>query len=593
MHENEEAALKSFLKMKDPGYALLIDAPWGAGKTHFVRTVCKAEFEPKHFRYASLNGVSNEAAFRRALLKDSLVSSVAKKGAAVLNTISKHLKVGDLGSIAGDIVEENLISNLPDTLIFDDLERSSINPQVLLGLLNDFVEHKGKRVILLAHSDAHEKKKSFLKRKEKLVGRTLKISANFDAAFPCFVSSIDAGQGKTYFLKHQKTVKEVFEMAGHQNLRLLRNVMRDCALVLDRLDKDLFEAKEPMSRFVRTYLALGMAYAKGDISDEDMKQRGDWKAAVSEYSKEGLGSLHKLYNKHKGADVIALDGAVLTVPIGELLFVKGWADDHALNSSLRLTGQFEKKEENPLWKRAVVWPFLGWSDLETLVSEANTYLFETPSVEAGPYLHVADSFLRIENEGGLDVPREKLIERILNRIQFLGKSNGVPPAKLGTNLGWSKRGAQFSFGGYACDATDEFLKIMNAMETVQVEAFHHHIDEFAAKLLRSYQTDLEGFQNEISPQNSEFNVYRLPIFHELDCEEFTTATLQHLESGKSRELGQIFDQIAERHLQNGDWENEKVWFCELRDNLEEKTLSHSKLARAQFNNFCAFHLNFK
>ena len=73
-------ALKSYLGMKNPGYAILIDAPWGSGKTHFIRKVCSVDAAPEDVRYVSLNGVSNESAFRRALLKESFKPSLAEKG---------------------------------------------------------------------------------------------------------------------------------------------------------------------------------------------------------------------------------------------------------------------------------------------------------------------------------------------------------------------------------------------------------------------------------------------------------------------------------------------------------------------------------
>lgn len=593
MHENEEKALSSYLEMKCPGYALLVEAPWGAGKTHFVKTVCSAEVGPEFFRYVSLNGVSNEAAFRRALLKESFETSLAEKGAFLGNLLSRKLKLGDLGSMARDIVEERLITKLPDIVIFDDVERSSIDPQVLMGLLNDFVEHKGKRVVLLAHSEAHEKKKKFLKRKEKLVGRTLKITANFDAAFPEFVSKMDEGQGKTYFEEQQEMTNTVFEQAGHQNLRLLRNSIRDCALVLDRVDEDLFDAKEPMSRFVRTYIALAMALAKGEIVDADLKHRANYKVTDSEGIEEELKRLNGLFNRHEGADIWAHGGSVLSVALSDLLFVKGLADDVALNLSLRSTGQFEPQEENPLWKRTVFWAGLGWDDLEALVSDARSYLFETTSVDAGPYLQVADSMLSIAKYGGLEIPVAKLKKQILERIQFLGKTKGVPPAKLGINLGWDVRGRHFSFGGYSCDANDDFVEVMKAMQDVQIDAFQQSINDFATSLLSIYETDLGKFQNDISHRNGETSAYRVPIFDNLNMKQFAKATLRHLKDGKRNELGAIFEKLAERHLQNEDWKKEETWFNNLRQTLKKEASSHSKIARAQLNNFLEFYWKFK
>lgn len=73
MDQNTAAisALHEYVKIEKPRYAFMIEAPWGAGKTHLV----KREFNDKLLngkaRYITLNGVSDRRAFRRALLADT------------------------------------------------------------------------------------------------------------------------------------------------------------------------------------------------------------------------------------------------------------------------------------------------------------------------------------------------------------------------------------------------------------------------------------------------------------------------------------------------------------------------------------------
>ena len=202
-NKEAEGALRSYLQMKAPGYALLVDAPWGAGKTHFVRRVCQVDSRQKEVRYVSLNGVSDEAAFRRALLQNILNETASNIATALGDLLSEKLKLGTLGSLGRDIFEERLISNLPDTLVFDDIERSSLSRQILFGLINDFVEHQNKRVILIAHTEVDGQNDEFLKRKEKIVGRTIRIVADFDAAFPRFLEAIGSGRAKAFLITHE------------------------------------------------------------------------------------------------------------------------------------------------------------------------------------------------------------------------------------------------------------------------------------------------------------------------------------------------------------------------------------------------------
>lgn len=361
-------ALLSYLDMSNPKYAILVDAPWGCGKTHFIRKVCEVDKNQDSVRYVSLNGVATESEFRRALVKDSFKPELVSKAQYMLNVFSQKIKLGDLGDLARDVIEEHLISKLPETLIFDDIERAPIDSQVLFGLLNEFVEHQEKRIILIVHSDERKGKQEFLKRKEKLVGRTLAIEADFESSFPSFVELMNQGRGKEYFLDHADVVKTVFEEAGHQNLRLLRNAVRDCALVLDRVAEERFDAKEPTSRFVRTYLALSMALSKGEITLEDIAQRDSVDWMISGQDDQAKSPLKNLHERHSGADIFAHSGSVLPKSLAELLFEKGHAEDSELNSMLEATGQFEAQDEFPLWKRVIHFLEFDLNELETLGS---------------------------------------------------------------------------------------------------------------------------------------------------------------------------------------------------------------------------------
>ena len=349
-------ALETYGKITNPEYAIMVDSPWGSGKTHFIKTIWSEKCKLKNIRYVSLNGVSNEAEFRRALIKDSFKAYHAGKIEIFVNTLSRKIKVGDLGSFARDALEEFFISKLPETLIFDDIERSDINPIIPLGLINDFVEYKEKRVILIVNSKKQQQKEEFLNRKEKLVGRTLKIKADFDAAFSQFIDKLGKKNGGSCLENHKKDIKMVFEQAGHQNLRLLRNALRDCSLVLEQIEDELFSVKGAMTRFIRTYIALAMALMKSEISSDDLDQRDNYKITQYDGIEDDLQGLKNLFKRHKEADIFAYDGAVMSKALCKLLFVDGYAETNILNAQLKLSGRFKLKEENPLWGRVVEWP---------------------------------------------------------------------------------------------------------------------------------------------------------------------------------------------------------------------------------------------
>ncbi|MEX5565121.1 hypothetical protein SM764_17005 [Pseudophaeobacter sp. 1A16562] len=567
INDAAKGAIGAYLAMSKPGYALLIDAPWGAGKTHFVREVCDVDTNHQKVRYASLNGVSDAVAFRRALLKESLDVETANRLSGMANAFARVFKMGDLGSLTRDYLEERMISELPETLIFDDLERATLPPAEVLGLINDFVEHQQKRVILLVHSGEHPEQEPFLQRREKLVGRTIRVLPDFDAAFPKFLEHVPEGRGKAYLTDHQAIVKEVFDQADHGNLRLLRNSVRDCAHLLDAVENERFSAQEAMSRFVRTYLSISMALARSEISSDQLPHRGSGVVVGSGEGNEEFQNLRLLCERHKGADIFAHSGSAFPMSLDEPLFVNGYIDPGQLEAILQATRQFDPQEENPLWKVAVHWGDMGWDEIGALIEQINKYVFEMTSIEPGPYLHLADTALRLQEYGALAEDRIALTNRILQRIEELHSQGHIPPAKFGTQLGWGLRGKHFSFGGYACDANDEFYKIIDVMKTAQIEGYEASLPEITSRLLQAFEENISQVYLSFSYVNDEDTFYGVPILHLLDVKRFAEISMNHLKTGNAQELCQFFRKLSDRHGSDSKWDDERKWALQVRQEM--------------------------
>lgn len=597
INQAAKGALAAYLSMEKPGYAILIDAPWGSGKTHFIREACGISTDARdEVGYVSLNGVTDDISFRRALLKDRLQSEVLDKGTVLANAVSKITGFGDLGSLARDVIEDRLLKALPETLVFDDIERAAIPPEQLSGLINEFIEHQKKRVVLLVHSEAHENKDQFLKRKEKLVGRTITVAPEVNAALPAFLAQMPTGKGRAYLEEHCDLVTEVFLQAGHGNLRLLRNALRGCALVLDDVEDHFFEARHAMSRFVRTYLALSMAYARNDVTAMDIENRGNWNLAISGSTEDAKEHpLNKLQELHasSGAEIHAHSGSVMQVDLGKALIVDGFACAEFLNTSLALTNQFEPHDENPLWKRIFFWVDLSWKEIDDLIAEAEKYLFDTNSIDAGPYLHVADGILRVQKFGGLRIERSVLVERVLKRIEDLKASDGVPAADRGVRFGWGLRGRQFSYGGFASDANDDFWRIIEGMRAAQIEVFERNLPALRTDLLTEFANDLFEFHRRFTYNQNNNNWYGVPILHELNATTFAEASMLHLETGRAKELGSVFERLAERHQPSANWEVERDWAAILRSEMERIATEKGTTAEAHLRVFFAYNWKFR
>ena len=172
-----------YLALKKPGYALMLDAPWGSGKTHFIGKV--TDYEANETRlYVSLFNVHTTEEFEWALVRalKPWTEQTEKWG----RRISEFVRGVTVAGCSVDLTKVNMteiaLDSLPDTLVFDDVERCGIKPKQLWGLINGFVEHEGKRVILVCNSVKGEKKKQLAAIREKLVGQVVTIEPDIEAA---------------------------------------------------------------------------------------------------------------------------------------------------------------------------------------------------------------------------------------------------------------------------------------------------------------------------------------------------------------------------------------------------------------------------
>jgi len=133
-----------------PRYALLLSGSWGVGKTHLINELRESELKGKKFFYVSLYGVTNKDQFDAAVVASIIPfmdSKIFKKataiGGAALGLFGRSLSLKP-----GKIVE-----TVKDGIyLFDDLERSGLEIQHLLGMINPFVEHDVNNLRILQQS---------------------------------------------------------------------------------------------------------------------------------------------------------------------------------------------------------------------------------------------------------------------------------------------------------------------------------------------------------------------------------------------------------------------------------------------------------
>lgn len=198
--------LNKYIENPKMQYAILIDGDWGSGKTYFIKT--KFVKNNKNIIYIPLNGIKDREDIDKKIyykiLENNMPEKITKsKGFSALkktsgaifvisNEIIKNVFKIDISGVknlnASEII--SLFKNISDyVIVFDDLERCEMPISETLGYINDYVEHKNVKCVIVANEQEINK---------------INYDNNYELkVMSCLNDNIDYGekQGKDIFTK--------------------------------------------------------------------------------------------------------------------------------------------------------------------------------------------------------------------------------------------------------------------------------------------------------------------------------------------------------------------------------------------------------
>lgn len=285
--QHQAEAITRYLIDMESAQAVLINGEWGVGKSYFVREILTRSLENNGLNvvFYSLYGVDSLDSIREDIaymLLQSRIGEFTIKGRkipsflvekipAIIKISARHLDVNDDISDINDSFESDLSKTV---LVFDDLERASIDINVVLGFINSYLENTNAKIVIIANeneigtsklstdlpqkylvaSNPHiqfeeeqtpknkqqnnEKNvvfthKQIIERthalfssdiqyatvKEKLIGLTVKINLRFEEVYDDLVNAYSSEISHEILTKMKPSVIEMFEMLGCHNLR--------------------------------------------------------------------------------------------------------------------------------------------------------------------------------------------------------------------------------------------------------------------------------------------------------------------------------------------------------------------------------------
>ena len=250
-----------FINRNETTGALLLTGQWGSGKSYLVKSIAKELNAGKKYAVAviSLFGLDSVSAINKrvkeaytdfllgtygktakkvskaltTIAKDGMsVASAATSGMPGLSAASQGLSAVMSYDLFGFIDVKNAISKGDKerrfVLVFDDFERSSIAKKDLLGAINEFVENKNIKVIIIADQEKI-KGEEYKEYKEKLISRTIRMSSDYNQLIDCIIDEYaETATGYKQFLKDSNMLlKQVFVESKSDNLRTLKTILAD------------------------------------------------------------------------------------------------------------------------------------------------------------------------------------------------------------------------------------------------------------------------------------------------------------------------------------------------------------------------------
>ncbi|HQM01223.1 MAG TPA: P-loop NTPase fold protein [Ruminococcus flavefaciens] len=279
MSGNETLSQKSIRRyIKDtynPG-ALLVTGEWGSGKTFFLNNLAEELNHTKRYAIAniSLFGLSSSEEIEKAVKTELCYVYATPKGSDKdknnTNKLIKGLralteKFKDDSKIVGaidDVINFNYwdfiglsptIKGRKVILIFDDFERCIISTDLLLGIVNEYSENIGIKVIIVANEDKLHGIDNYKEFKEKVIYKTIKIEQDNKFVLSTLINNYcrDGSEYQKYLLSNFNIILDIFERSKYNNFRSIKTAIYDFqkiySLFLEKTSYKLnhiFEANE-------------------------------------------------------------------------------------------------------------------------------------------------------------------------------------------------------------------------------------------------------------------------------------------------------------------------------------------------------------
>lgn len=222
-------------------FALLINGKWGSGKTYYWKNHLRP-LSPAKTYYVSLFGIStideiNNSIFVQHLSHNRFPYLDKIATATYFATSIGAAYIKNEKSLARLKNKLATAINLEGCLIcFDDFERTSVETSILVGFINNFIEHSLCKVVILCDENEIKNKEEYTRLKEKIIGQEIQHAANYRDAMDHFINQYNSDSAYFEFIKgSREEIIKYFSLTKTDNLRLAYQSFHHLQIIFNKL----------------------------------------------------------------------------------------------------------------------------------------------------------------------------------------------------------------------------------------------------------------------------------------------------------------------------------------------------------------------
>lgn len=598
------AAITKFLEYYvDPArpfdYAVMVEGPWGSGKTHLVKEFLKTSTSKP--LYVTLNGVSSTEQIDQEFYRQ-LHPVLSHPGMRIAGAIARSVAKGALkmdfskdesGTINISLPDIDLTKELANPrerlLIFDDLERCKMPISEVMGYINGFVEHDGLKVFVLANEAeiTANGEPRYAEIKEKLIGQTLIVSAPGGEAFDAFLGQVSNRKTQDYLKRHKDAVLALHDQGGRGNLRTLKHAMWDFEKIGSQFEERHWSKEASVLKIMKVTMAITMEARAGNLNEADLSSligTGINRAMLAHVRKEKT-KIDEIDERYPQVD---FDDALLSANLLSSVLLRGEMQGPDIVGALDASKDYANPGAQPLWLEAM--RVFNSDDLtcERIAGEVESAFAQREFTVRGEFMHIVGLRLWFAKIGLIpkktdevvieckayldDLARKGLLETSLDRLKAIEPAN--------------------TYGGYVIveSETEEWRQVAIYYDQVAKTVEQRQYPAIARNLVARLPTDPDGFLFDLAVNAVRTSPYwDHPVLASFPPDEYAKMVFTASPEIQSRAIEVLHSRHSNRLVDS--LLPEKPWIAKVKAELEKLMVTAKPMTRYRLGSLIARNLD--